>query len=105
MVEGRPTFPLPHLAYLLAHGALDDLNLIPLYLTPSLIWPEDRAFCSATDVDFDSTLVGLSTDGAREILDDPELEALAIRVEDLLDISGDALNPIRGQVSPDKGEE
>ena len=92
-VEGRPTFSLPHRAYLLAHGALADLTRLPLYLTPSLIWPEDLAFCCATEIDFDSTLVGLSKEGARQILDDEDLEALPISVEDRLDIGGDTLNP------------
>jgi hypothetical protein len=37
-------------------------------------------------------------------LDDEELEALPIRVEDPLDITGDALNPMPEPVSPDKSQ-
>jgi len=93
MVEGRPKFTLPGRAYLLAHGALDDLPLFPSHLTPSFIWPEDHAFCCATEIDFDSTLVGLSEQGAQRLLDDDSLEALPIGVNDTLDIFGDTINP------------
>lgn len=92
-VEGRPTFSLPDRAYLLVHAGLADLTRLPRYVTPSLIWPEDRAFCCATEIDFDSTLVGLSKEGARQILEDEDLESLPISVEDRLDIGGDTLNP------------
>ncbi|MGH9069658.1 MAG: hypothetical protein ACRDX8_00480 [Acidimicrobiales bacterium] len=104
-VEGRPKFSLPYRAYLLARGALDDLSQLPLDLTPSLMWPEDRAFCCATEIDFDSTLVGLSEEGAQQILDDEELEALPIQVEDALDITGDTLNPLPGPVSAEAPED
>ena len=93
MVQNRPRFTLPGRAYLLAHGVLDDLPRFPTALAPSLVWPEDHAFCCATEVDFDSTLVGLSEDGAHRLLDDESLEALLIGVEDRLDIHGDTLNP------------
>lgn len=94
MVEGRATFSLPGRAYLLAHGTLDDLPRIPRgRLTPSLMWPEDQAFCCGTEIDLDSTILGLSKRGARRILDDGTLKALLIDIEHRLDVDGDPLNP------------
>jgi len=93
MVEGRPKFHLPGRAYLLAHGSLEDLPRFPAHLTPSFIWPEDHSFCCATEIHFDSTLVGLSEQGAQRLLDDDALEALPIGVNDRLDIHGDTMNP------------
>jgi hypothetical protein len=61
-------------------------------LTPSLMWPDDQAFCCATEIDLESTLVGLSEERAQQLLDDEDLEALPIGVEDKLDIDGDPGN-------------
>jgi hypothetical protein len=102
MVAGRPTFELPYRAYLLAHGSLEDLPRIPVGLTPSLIWPEDRAFCCATEIDLESTLVGLSKERAQQLLDDENLEALPVGVEDRLDIDGDPLSRQKGPPSCDR---
>jgi hypothetical protein len=103
MVEGRPTFELPYRAYLLAHGSLEDLPRIPLGLTPSLIWPEDRAFCSATEIDLESTLVGLSEERAQELLGDENLESLLIDIEHRLDVDSDPLTPgLRRRPQPRK---
>ena len=93
MVRNRPRLTLPGRAYLLARGALDDLTRFPADLTPSFVWPEDQAFCCATEVDFDSTVVGLSEQGAHCLLGDDSLEALPIGVNDRLDIHGDTMNP------------
>ena len=54
---GRVGPVLPHMAWLLR---------FPDELTLSLIWPEVHAFCCATKIDFDSTLVGLSERGASD---------------------------------------
>lgn len=97
MVDGRAKFALPARNYLLAHGKLAELVTFPDELTPSLVWPEDQAFCCATEIDFDSTLVGLSEEGAQTLLDDEGLEALPVNVEDRLDIDGDILNQKPGQ--------
>lgn len=93
MVAGRARFALPERNYLLGHGKLEELVNFSDALTPSLIWPADRAFCCATEIDFDSTLVGLSAPGAARLLQDDSLEALPIAVTDRLDIGGDAVNP------------
>lgn len=46
--------------------------------SPSLVWPEDRAWVLVTEVDFDSTIVGGSAELVRSICADPTLEALPL---------------------------
>jgi hypothetical protein len=61
--------------------------------SPNQWWPEDRAWCVASEIDFDSTLVAGSADLIAEITADPQLEALAVEPTDDLTYEGDAINP------------
>ena len=61
--------------------------------SPTLWWPADRAWCVATEIDFIETIIGGSAAGIRRILDHPELEALPVAIDGLLEFDGDALNP------------
>jgi hypothetical protein len=58
--------------------AAEDHGFAPSALTPSLIWPADRAWVSVTEVDYDSTIVA----GSRELVDalrsEPGLEVVGI---------------------------
>ena len=62
--------------------------------SPSLIWPQDRSWFVASEVDFDSTLVG----GSRELVDaliaHPGLEAYEVKPETLMTAFSDELNPV-----------
>lgn len=72
--------------YLLYGGPLDAALRIGQWVTdewfipqsPSLFWPDDHAWCAATEIDFDSTIVG----GAEALADDliacTDIEALRI---------------------------
>ncbi len=46
---------------------------------PSLVWPDDRAWILVTEVDYDSTIVGGTSELIRALCADPRLEALPIR--------------------------
>lgn len=59
---------------------------------PQIWWPEDRAWCVATEIDFDSTLVAGSGRLMEQLLRDPELETLRVDRETRLDYLGDELN-------------
>jgi hypothetical protein len=48
----------------------------------NLFWPADRAWCVATEVDFDSTLVGGSTELIAAILAEPDLEVWEVEPDD-----------------------
>ncbi|MGH8301512.1 MAG: hypothetical protein ACRET5_08615, partial [Steroidobacteraceae bacterium] len=56
------TLALPKREYVVFTGSLDELMATPWYAvydqSPNLFWPDDRAWCVATEIDFDSTLVG-----------------------------------------------
>jgi hypothetical protein len=43
--------------------------------SPNLFWPDDRAWCVATDIDLDSTYVGGSRQLTEDLLSDPRFEA------------------------------
>jgi hypothetical protein len=61
---------------------------------PSLIWPSDRSWFVASEVDFDSTLVG----GSRALVDalvaSRDLEVLEVTPNTLLTAFSDELNPV-----------
>lgn len=65
------TFVLPHRRYHLAAGpaaAAGTSVLVPPWeQTASLWWPEDRAWCVATEVDLFSTFVGCAAAAAEEL--------------------------------------
>ncbi len=68
-------------------------------LTPQLLWPADHAWCVATEIDFDSTLVG----GPRVLVDaivaDTRLEAMPIEPDADLTRGGDTVNDPDGSLS------
>lgn len=105
VLEG-PLLDLPNRRYFLVAGTLDDLAALaigaatadvtpfnPGSRTPSLLWPDDHAWCVATEVDLDSTLVA----GPRPLIDavlaDETLEALEVVEADSLMVDGDQVNP------------
>lgn len=61
--------------------------------SPNQWWPQDRAWCVATEIDFDSTLVAGSDGLISEITAHPELEAFAVEPSDDLTLKGDKVNP------------
>ncbi|MFI7743120.1 hypothetical protein [Kocuria rhizosphaericola] len=59
---------------------------------PQLIWPADRAWCVASEIDWDSTVVGGSHDLITSVLEDGVLEAVRIEPSDDLSWDGDDLD-------------
>ncbi|WP_427018672.1 hypothetical protein ACQCSX_09135 [Pseudarthrobacter sp. P1] len=64
--------------------------------SPNLAWPEDRAWCLATEIDFDSTLVGGSRELIAAIVAHPGLEALPVELATDLAWHADTVNPLPG---------
>lgn len=64
----------------------------PQAQSPSLIWPDDRAWVLVTEVDFDSTIVAGSRDLIAQLTADPRLEALPIPAGADLTWDGDPVN-------------
>jgi hypothetical protein len=56
------------------------------------MWPADRSWCLATEVDFDSTLIGGPRALIEAVLHAPGVEAWPVSENDDLTIRGDLLN-------------
>ena len=90
LVARRPRLALPQRTYLLHAGPL--ARALELGRSPNLLWPADRSWFLASEIDFDSTLVGGSRDLAAAILGDPQIEAARVREDDSLRFDADAVN-------------
>ncbi len=86
----------PARSYLLARGPLE--AVLPSVLhepwdqSPSLWWPEDRAWIVATEVDYAWTYVGGTSELINGIVLDERLEALPARLTDKPFYDSDVLN-------------
>lgn len=94
----QPTFKIPGRGYYIARGplasALDTVyGVVSHYQSPSMWWPDDRAWCVATEVDFDWTYVGGTTECIAAILARSDLEALPARITDGVSYASDPFNP------------
>jgi hypothetical protein len=95
-----PRLSHPQRDYLLFHGPLRAALSIGDEGTadwrppqsPSLLWPSDRSWLLATEIDFDSTLVGGSAELVEELLQAPRFEAWPVGIDDDLTIDGDRIN-------------
>ena len=66
--------------------------LTPLYQSANLWWPEDQAWCVATEIDFVSTYLAASQKLIDAVLGSG-LEALQVRPSDRISYDADTLNP------------
>jgi hypothetical protein len=87
-------FELPGREYFLVKGPIqvaDRLITSPHWIRigPSLWWPEDRAWCVATEIDFRWTYVGASTECVEQLEGEPRLEALRTQPEHRGDYESD----------------
>ena len=84
--------------YLLFRGPIDAIMAFitrdgPFWgHSPSIWWPEDRAWCVATDIDLFDTYVGGSEECIEAVLSNPDLEALLTTLDARLDLGGDTIN-------------
>ena len=65
----------------------------PAWQSPNLLWPADRAWFLASEIDFNSTLVAGDTDLIADILACPALESWPVRPHGSLGSDGDKVNP------------
>lgn len=71
---------------------------------PSMWWPSDRAWCVATEIDFDSTYVGGSERCISELITSPSLEAMRLSVTSGIGLPSDVVNsPADSTRHPDRG--
>lgn len=92
-----PKLHCEHRSYLLYRGpltgidAFHDASPASVYQSPNLWWPDDRAWCVATEIDFDSTLVGAGRAAIDAVLSS-RFEALEVTPETRLDARADRIN-------------
>lgn len=82
-VRFAPIFTLAERDLHLFQGPLEGISITfasqpEIYQSANLWWPEDQAWCVATDIDLMSTYIGGGSDTIASILGDPELEALQV---------------------------
>jgi len=65
----------------------------PAWQSPNLLWPADRGWFLASEIDFNSTLVAGDTDLIANILACPALESWPVHPHDSLASDGDMVNP------------
>jgi hypothetical protein len=104
--RGVPRLMRPGTNMLLAHGRLDAVAaasfsdagarppLSERYRSPNFWWPDDRAWCVATDVDFDSTYLGASAECVAAVISDPRLEAMRVPANQSITWDSDTINPL-----------
>jgi hypothetical protein len=94
--RNRPRLSLLHRAYFLFLGPIDavpSLSVGTFRQPPNLWWPEDRAWCVATDIDLSETYLAGSEACIQQVVADADLEAFRVPIEARIDIDGDRLNP------------
>ena len=88
----------PHRRWLLYRGAAgqlaDSLHDAWPDQSANLVWPEDRSWCLATEIDGECTLVAGSRELICSIRDEPSLEVQTVRPEDRLPLLRDVLAPV-----------
>jgi hypothetical protein len=62
--------------------------------SPNIFWPADRTWCVASEIDFDSTLVGGSARLIEAILNTPELDTWPVGPDDSLAYDADKINHV-----------
>lgn len=63
----------------------------------NLVWPDDRGWCMATEIDWNFTLLGCNRMVADAVLGEPGLESFEVGVDDNMSWSGDTINPAPGR--------
>jgi hypothetical protein len=96
---------LPDRSYLLFRGALADVVTVlepdgpwstpgigSWGQSPNLLWPTDRTWCLATEIDLDSTVIGGSAQVIDAVLAHPALEAFRLPEDASLTADADTVN-------------
>ena len=97
-VTEAPAFEIPHRRLFLLTGpstaVRQSLETPPWWQSPTLWWPDDRAWCVATEVDLMSTYVGGTRACIAELARHPDLEAVEIQPSDGVNWASDQVNPV-----------
>ncbi|MDQ1521760.1 MAG: hypothetical protein QOI55_2833, partial [Actinomycetota bacterium] len=88
VAEHAPRVALEHRSCLLFRGPVSAATAFrsgPLFQSPTLWWPEDRAWCVASELDIYSTYVAATPPAVDALIEHPALEVLACSAEQDID--------------------
>ncbi|MGV9862375.1 hypothetical protein [Rhodococcus koreensis] len=93
--------PMPNRRMVLFSGSIDLADTrfganrwFPTGMSPHVWWPDDHAWCVATDIDLMTTYLGASADCVDAVLADGALEALPARPDQGITWDSDTINPL-----------
>lgn len=96
--SSAPTFQLPNRSYYLLSGPIEGIGESmcedPIWQSANLWWPEDRAWCVATEIDFAWTYVAGDSALVDSLTGDPDLEALPVQIGHAITYEADRINPL-----------
>jgi hypothetical protein len=94
-VRRAPSFEIPGRTMYLFTGpiAAVDVEVEPRGEPINMWWPDDHAWCVATDIDLRSTYVGATRACVDAILTDTRLEVLQVRADQGITWDSDTVNP------------
>ncbi len=91
------TLQLPGRDYYLLYGPVggvaESMGKPPFWQSANLCWPQDRAWCVATEIDFSWTYVGGSEACIQTLIEAEELEAMPTRIDHAISYEADNINP------------
>lgn len=104
-MESAPTFSVPGRTYHLLTGSVEAVRELVRWdwrwdRSPSLWWPEDHAWCFATDVDSMTTYIGTDHRCAQQLLSLSGVEAAPVSPDLGIDWLSDTVNPRPRQPGP-----
>ena len=95
-IRSAPTFSLPARTYHLLIGPVEAVHDLAAPLgaqTPSLWWPEDHAWCVATEVDFKTSYIGADRRCAQGLVSLPGVETATVSPDAGITWLSDPVNP------------
>ena len=100
MVHSAPTFSVPQRTYHLLTGPVEAVRELADSWSPSgapqspnLWWPQDHAWCVATEVDLKTTYIGADPSCTHELISSPAVEVATVAPDLGIDWLSDTLNP------------
>jgi hypothetical protein len=92
-----PTIDLPNRSYYLLSGPIEGIDESmcedPFWQSANLWWPEDRAWCVATEIDFAWTYVGGESAMVEALISVPGLEGRVTQIDHAITHQADQINP------------
>jgi hypothetical protein len=89
-----PLSAAPKIGYEIGTRFSDTSVEVDWFQSPNLFWPHDRAWCAASEIDFDSTLIGGRAELVDAILATPAFDAWPIGPDDSLAYDADKINEV-----------